>query len=75
MIAITYDGSSVKGYWDGVLKTTLSITGNTFSDTLTAKIGVSGINTSFFSGQIDAMSIFDYALSADQVASRFSQGI
>jgi len=76
MIAITYDGASAKAYWDGVLKSSLPASGSVASrDTNTAKVGVSPVNSSFFSGQIDAFSIFDYALSASDVSSRFTQGI
>ena len=63
----TYDGSNVKIYIDGVLKGTLSATGNILTTNTLIYLGDSGYGgfSQFFNGSINDVSIFDTDQSAN----------
>jgi len=72
-----YDGSNVLLYVDGTLTgTPTALTGslqNTTSDFFIGKRGAAPTNTTF-EGKIDQVTIFDYALSQDQVTQLGAEG-
>ena len=72
-LVATYDGANIKLYFNGSLESTTSLTGNIdYSDgSRNTIIGSLYPNLLEFTGQIDAVSIFDYALSASQVTTLY----
>jgi hypothetical protein len=72
-MAVVYNGSDVRTYWDGVLLKTLTVTGGlTHTDDIRGKVGVSPVLSDYFYGGIDELKIFDHALSASEIASLYS---
>ncbi len=65
-----YDGANAKIYLNGVLKGTLPLTG-TVNPGQAATLGKSG--TTFFSGEIDNVKVFNRALTAQEVADLYTQ--
>ncbi|HEY1437374.1 MAG TPA: LamG-like jellyroll fold domain-containing protein [Casimicrobiaceae bacterium] len=72
---VTYDGTTLRLYVDGVLATSF-VSSYTVS-TVPIAIGVGARYGAGwpFNGAIDEAAIYDYALSADQVASHYAAGI
>jgi len=73
-LAVTYDGANIKLYFNGSLEDPgISMTGNIdYTDGLrNTKIGSLYPSGLYFTGQIDAVSIFDYALSSSQVTTLY----
>ena len=76
---MTYDGSNIKLYVNGVLDTTTPKTG-TLSGDGCAQIGrynTGGCDnspSSYFNGLIDEVRIYNYALTADQILMDYNQG-
>jgi hypothetical protein len=66
-VAMTYDGTYVVGYYDGVQYIGESATGNIDSGTFPLKIGY--ISSYFFKGTIDEVRIYNRALSEDEIKS------
>lgn len=69
-IAGVYDGTNAKIYMNGILKSTLPLTG-TVNKGQAATLGKSG--TSFFSGKIDNVQILNKALSYSEVSDLYSK--
>lgn len=74
-ITATYDGATLKSYWDGTLKSSSSITGtidvqadNEFN------FGRFGSFGGHFAGSIDEVKVYNYARSAAQVAWDYNFG-
>lgn len=65
-----YDGTNAKIYMNGVLKGTLPLTG-TVNKGQTATLGKSG--TSYFSGKIDNVQVFNKALSYQEVINLYEK--
>ncbi len=65
-----YDGTNAKIYLNGILKSTLPLTG-TVNKGQVATLGKSG--TSFFSGKIDNVQIFNKALSYSEVGDLYTK--
>ncbi len=58
MVSVTYDGSTAKLFWDGVLRAEVSASGNISPAGGSAFIGQSAVNDSRFRGQIDELRIY-----------------
>ena len=69
---VTYDGSHLTSYWNGVLKDSHSQTGNIDTTTNTARIGRLGTGAYYFSGTIDEVRIYNRALSAAEIAAHYA---
>jgi Concanavalin A-like lectin/glucanases superfamily len=67
-IAITFDGSTVITYLDGVQTGTVGWTGDQPLQFVTLKIGSNRITSRFFKGTIDELHIWNRALSATEIA-------
>ena len=82
LVTVTYDSSTVKIYIDGVLKPVSVGSGSNtgkygnMTGTVDLSIGssiISSVRSSYFSGQIDDVQIYNYALSAQQVKLLYNQ--
>lgn len=71
MLTFTYDGVAMKLYWDGQLKSTGNATGTVYVDNASAKLGISPVNSEYYSGGMDELSIYPYALNASEVSSLY----
>ena len=71
-IAATYNGTTIALYLNGVL-----IGSAALSLSLTAGVAQIGLDefSNFVSGTIDEIALYSYALSPEQIASRYAQGI
>ena len=68
-IVMTSNGSSLKIYINGKLENTISAgTASTTYNTPEFVLGQTGVTSSFFSGQISDVRLFNYALSDNEVA-------
>jgi len=72
-LVATYDGANIKLYFNGSLESSTSLTGNIdYSDgSRNTIIGSLYPNVFEFTGKIDAVAIFDYALSSSQVTTLY----
>ena len=71
-VASTYDGSTLRVYINGVLDTTLAVTGRTCSNAEPLAIGAknktsAGLIEAYFDGRIDDFRIYSRALSAAEI--------
>lgn len=79
MLAMTWDGSVIRGYIDGVLAATSSpITLSV--EIATQRVGIArqsrgSIGTTFFTGTIDMVEVGTTALTASQLLSQYNRGI
>ena len=73
----TYDGSNVKIYIDGVLKGTLSASGNINSNTELMMLGDAGYGgySSILNGNLDEVSIYSRGLTQSEVTSIYNSGV
>ena len=72
-LAATCDGESLKAYKDGVLITTNSApSGNPDAENETLKLGRHSVWTEYFSGTIDDVRIYNYALSGVDIAAIYA---
>ena len=76
-VVLVYDGSHVKAYANGVLQSTINATGNINNTTYQNALrigarGAPGGASSFFSGQIDDVHIYNTARTAQQIAKDYS---
>jgi len=73
----TYDGSNVKIYIDGVLKGTLSASGNINSNAELLMLGDSGYGgfSSLLNGYLDEVSIYSRGLTQSEVTSIYNSGV
>ncbi|MHC4323764.1 MAG: sugar-binding protein [Planctomycetota bacterium] len=73
-LAATYDGNSLKAYRDGVLITDNSgPSGIPDTESGTLKFGRHLLNENYFSGAIDDVRIYNYALGQGEIAALYSQ--
>jgi hypothetical protein len=68
----TFDGSNVKIYTEGVLRTTTAFSGSINNDDQTLKIGELGNGTADFQGSMDEVRVASVARSADWIATEFN---
>ncbi|MFA5932493.1 MAG: DUF2341 domain-containing protein [Microgenomates group bacterium] len=76
-VTTTYDGVTAKIYLNGVLDNSVAMTGTITANTEHLLIGAryeSGTPAYFYTGQIDAVRIYDYARSASQIVSDMNAG-
>jgi hypothetical protein len=77
-IAMTYDGSSLKGYVNGALDTSQAVTGSIRTSASTLRIGAyspaSPGSKLWFNGSIDEVSVSNTARTADQIRQAFEIG-
>ena len=73
----TYDGSNVKIYIDGVLKGTLSASGNINSNNELMMLGDAGYGgySSILNGNLDEVSVYSRGLTQSEVTDIFGQGV
>jgi hypothetical protein len=75
-LAVTYDGTSVRLYVNGVLRSTLAASGGITTSTSPVRIGgnvvFSSPGTEYFAGLIDEVRIYNRALSAAEIAADMS---
>ena len=71
----TWDGSLVKIYVNGALEQTRARTGTMPSSTLPLKIGATSLDARWFNGIIDEVSIWDKALSQEEVTQIYSSNL
>lgn len=69
-IAITFDGSTLRSYVDGVASQSVAATFNIAGTPLT--LAQAHIGENYFNGVIDEVYIYDRALSADEIAAYYS---
>src|SRR6185369_2294312 len=77
-VAVTYDGSSLKGYINGTLDGTMSISGPLRTSDSTLRIGAyspAGGAAEFFSGKVDELSLYNRALSISEIQSIYNAGV
>jgi hypothetical protein len=72
-IAVTYDNTNFKIYWDGQLKQSKPATGTIVSDNTDTYLGMI-FNTYFYDGAMDELKIYNTALTASQIQSAYSSG-
>ncbi len=73
-VEATYDGITLRLYVNGKLERTLAIAGNINFNTGALLAGVYNGTTRPFNGEIDALHIYNRALSASEVASFYNNG-
>jgi len=75
-LAATYDGENLKAYKDGVLITsTTTPVGSSDAESETLKLGKHSVftdATNYFGGTLDDVRIYNYALSADDIAAIYA---
>ena len=71
LLGVTYGEGSLKIYWDGALSSSMAITGPVSTMGNMTTLGMSAVGGSYFSGAIDELKIYDYALNAGEVYSLF----
>ncbi|MBI5774629.1 MAG: immunoglobulin domain-containing protein, partial [Verrucomicrobia bacterium] len=75
-VAMVYDGSTVRGYVNGVQDGSMNVTGMAQTSDNPVRIGayapVNGISKNFFSGGIDELSLYSRALSASEIAAIYN---
>lgn len=77
MVAATYDGATMSVYIDGALSGTLGAVFTPLTGTKDVGIGFEQNFTSgtAFTGTLDEAAIFDYVLTADQIATLYALGV
>jgi len=68
-VALTYDGSSLKIYVNGILQDTLSASGSIDNDDVSFEIGRKGNNAFHFDGKISQVGVWQGALTQAQIQS------
>lgn len=75
-VAATYDGSEVKLYINGTLKSAETVSGTINTNSLPLRIGADNeVTPSYFNGKIDEVRIYNGALSASDVQALYSAQI
>lgn len=70
----TYDGATIKGYRNGVLVVSTSVTGSISHSTVSLQIGKYSTNPQYFSGLLDDVRIYNRALSATEIKQLYNSG-
>ena len=75
-VAMVYDGTTLKGYVNGVLDGSWELSGEVQTSDEPMKIGVYGpdFGIAFFPGRVDELSLYDGALSATDVLTIYNAG-
>ncbi len=75
-LAVTYNGSIIKLYKNGILEDSVSASGtlNLSSHSLPIYIGYNTAWGEYWDGKIDEVKIYNFALTADQVKAEMNQG-
>ena len=74
-LAATYDGEDLKAYRDGALITNNSDpAGPPSAEDETLKFGRHAANTDFFSGTVDDVRVYNYALSEGRITALYNEG-
>lgn len=71
---LTIMGSTLSVYVDGTLKVTQTFTGTRSTNTNAAYIGRADIGTTYFSGALDEVKFFAFALTPEQVRQEYNLG-
>lgn len=66
-LALTYDGSVMRLYVNGVQKGTRNVTGNMYTSSNPLKFGGNGVWGEYFAGQLDEIRIYNRALNASEI--------
>lgn len=72
LVVDTYDGTTQRGYLDGVQRASRNVTGRN-SQAINARIGSTN-NGEFFLGSIDDVRVYSRALTANEISSMYSGG-
>lgn len=70
----TYNGASLRIHVNGVFENAVSLSGNIVSSISPVRIGSRSSNDRFFNGDIDEVAIYNRALSATEISSRYLAG-
>lgn len=70
----TYNGASLRIYVNGTYENAVSLSGTILSSTTPVRIGSRTSNDRFFNGDIDEVAIYNRALSATEISSRYFAG-
>jgi hypothetical protein len=74
-LATTYDGENLKTYKDGNLITNNAApSGAPDAENVTLKLGRHAISADYFTGTIDDVRIYTYALSKDEITALYNEG-
>jgi hypothetical protein len=73
-MTVAYDGSNVNVYWDGIFHTTDPQTGTIDNESGTSYIGYNSGSSSYWSGAIDTVRIYNYARTPAQIAWEYNRG-
>ena len=68
----TYDGSIMKLYVNGTLDTSFAASGNLGYGAIPLYIGYSGSSTDYFKGSIDEVTVYNRALTAQEISSMYN---
>jgi hypothetical protein len=74
-VAYTYDGISVKGYLDGVLKINAAASTAIQARGIPLHIGVDSLYQQGFTGKLDDLRIYNRALSAAEIQTDMGQPV
>ena len=74
-LALTYDGTTVKLYLNGVLASSKAQSGSITSSTYPLQIGGDSIYGEYFSGSVDEVRVYNVALSQAQIQTDMNSGI
>jgi hypothetical protein len=72
LLTFVYNGSDIRLYWDGVLNVSGIASGNVAADSGATYLGRAGVSDYYFSGAIDELKVYDYAISDSQISNLFS---
>ena len=73
-VAATYDGTTVRGYVNGVLQLTQAVTLNLSTRNADIYVGATANGTSALDGKVDELAIYNRALSATEVQAIYQAG-
>ena len=73
-VAATYDGTTVRGYVNGVLQLTQAVTLNLSTRNADIYVGATANGTSALDGKVDELAIYNRALSATEVQAIYQVG-
>jgi len=73
-VVVTYDGTNMKVYVNGVLESTLASSLSVENHTQQFQLGKLSNGASYFSGLMDEVAVYGYALTATQVSEHYNAG-
>ncbi|MGN6194419.1 MAG: LamG-like jellyroll fold domain-containing protein [Ginsengibacter sp.] len=77
-LAVTYDGSDIRFYENGILTNTFAISGINSGPNYPTRIGAgntAGIANEFFGGQLDELSVWNNTLTQSQITSNMNNSL